>query len=100
MAETRAAEVGESSADERESLAEVRTASRFSGFGDGLDLVIIGFHNFLEILFEPPSDGFGVLIDDQALAMSHHQSGLAVSYTGGTHIEHLVRIHEDFLAIG
>jgi hypothetical protein len=42
----------------------------FGAFIGSGSVVIIGLHNIFEIVFEPLSNCFGVLIDDQSLAMS------------------------------
>jgi hypothetical protein len=50
-----------------------------AGFGASIgsgSIIAIGARNIFEIVFEPLSDCFRVLSNDQSLAMSQHERGL------------------------
>jgi hypothetical protein len=63
-------------------------------------VIIIGAHDILEIVFEPLSDCFSVLVDNQSLAMGQHERGLIAQRARCTNVQNLIWINEDFFTGG
>jgi len=74
-----------------------------AGFGASIgsgSIIAIGARNIFEIVFEPLSDCFRVLINDQSLAMSQHERGLIAQRARCTNVQNLIWINEDFFTGG
>jgi hypothetical protein len=67
----------------------------------GSVVVVGGVHDdIFQIIFESPPDGFSVLIDYQAYAMSHHQRGPVTEQAGRANVQNLIGIDEYIFTVG
>ena len=80
-------------------LGQIRTWAGSGAFAGVRFVDRVGI-NIFEIVFEPLSDCFSVLVDDQSLPMSQHECSLVAQRARWANVQNLIWINKDFLTAG